>query len=308
MSHIARRTFLQSLAATAAFPAIISAGKKAKRLPIAFSTLGCPKWDWKTVLNQAAEHGYAALELRGLLNDIDLTKSPQFTGAKLKESRRDLAALGLKVSDLGASSRLGEPDAARRKAQLDEARRFIDLARAMKVPYVRVFGGNLAAGQTREDGIERVIAGFKELHEHAKGSGVTVVIESHDEYTDSPTLLRILKGANVPTAALLWDAHHTAVMSREKPADTYKQLAKYVRHTHLKDSKPAAKGREYVLTGEGDVPVKETVKVLAANNYRGYYCLEWEKRWHPEIPDPEVAIPHFAKVIREYLAEAGVRA
>jgi sugar phosphate isomerase/epimerase len=308
MSHVARRTFLQSLAAAAAFPAVVRSRGKAKRLPIAFSTLGCPKWDWKTILNHAAEHGYAALELRGLLNDLDLTKSPQFTGAKLKESMQDLAAAGLKVSDLGASSRLGEPDAAKRQAQLDEARRFIDLAHAMKVPYVRVFGGNLAAGQTREDGIERVIAGFKELHAHAKGSGVTVVIESHDEYTDSPTLLRILKGASVPTAALLWDAHHTAVMSREKPTDTYKQLAKYVRHTHLKDSKPAEKGRRYVLTGEGDVPVRETVKVLAAGGYRGYYCLEWEKRWHPEIEEPEVAFPHFAKVIREYLAEAGIRA
>jgi len=49
------------------------------------------------------------------------------------------------------------------------------------------------------------------------------------------------------------------------------------------------------------------VKVLAAGGYRGYYCFEWEKRWHPEIEEPEIAIPHYAKVMRQYLAEAGAK-
>jgi hypothetical protein len=56
------------------------------------------------------------------------------------------------------------------------------------------------------------------------------------------------------------------------------------------------------------VPVKETVKALAAAGYRGYYCFEWEKKWHPEIEEPEIAFPHYAKVMREYLAEAGIKA
>lgn len=308
MSRIARRQFIQSMAAAAAFPAIISAGKRVKQLPIAFSTLGCPKWDWKTILNNASEHGYAALELRGILDEMDLPKSPQFTGAKLKESLKDLNALGLKISDLGASARIGEADPQKRIVQLDEARRFIDLAHKLNAPYVRVFGGKVEAGQSKEDAIKRISAGFRELHDHAKGSGVTLIIESHDEFTDSPSLLKILQGANVSTAALLWDAHHTFVAANESPAETYKRVGSYVRHTHLKDSKPGAKDREYVLTGEGNVPVRETVKVLAANNYRGYYCYEWEKRWHPELAEPEVAFPHFAKVIRGYLAEAGIKA
>jgi len=53
------------------------------------------------------------------------------------------------------------------------------------------------------------------------------------------------------------------------------------------------------------VPVRETVRVLAAGGYKGYYGFEWEKVWHPEIEEPEVAIPHFAKVIREYLRASG---
>ncbi|MEP7341052.1 MAG: sugar phosphate isomerase/epimerase, partial [Acidobacteriota bacterium] len=110
MSSTPRRKFIQSLAAAIAAPAIISANiwtsKKVKRLPIAFSTLGCPNWEWKKVLEQAALQGYAALELRGVGGEMDLPKSPQFIGAKLKESMKDIDALGLKISDLGASAKL----------------------------------------------------------------------------------------------------------------------------------------------------------------------------------------------------------
>jgi len=316
MSKCTRRRFTKSLAATVAAPAILKHLNLAKqlprlpRLPIGFSTLGCPNWEWKKILDQASQHGYSAIELRGLMNEMDLSKSPQFTGDRLKESLKDLDALSLKISDLGASARLGEPDKAKRAAHLDEARRYIDLAHQLKSPYVRIFGGKLLKDQTMKDATELIIAGFRELHDHARGSGVVLLIESHDEFTTSASLLNILKGANLPTAALLWDAHHTFVTGGEQPAASFKQLKEYVRHTHLKDSRPPQAGekdRRYVLTGAGEVPVKETVKVLAAGGYRGYYSFEWEKRWHPEIEDPEVAIPHFAKVIREYLMEAGIR-
>src|SRR6185369_11290303 len=75
MSSTPRRKFIQSLAAAIAAPAVIRAdswragglaSKKVKRLPIAFSTLGCPNWEWKKILDQAALHGYAAMELRGV--------------------------------------------------------------------------------------------------------------------------------------------------------------------------------------------------------------------------------------------------
>ncbi|MGE5126925.1 MAG: hypothetical protein ACM3PV_11585, partial [Betaproteobacteria bacterium] len=85
---------------------------------------------------------------------------------------------------------------------------------------------------------------------------------------------------------------------------------KWIRHTHLKDSKatgPKPEDRRYVLLGTGEVPVKEQVRVLAGAGYKGYYCFEWEKKWHPEIEEPEVAFPQYAKVMGEYLAAAGVK-
>ena len=53
---------------------LLRAEKRPPRLPLAFSTLGCPAWSWKTILETADRLGYAGLELRGIAGEMDLTK------------------------------------------------------------------------------------------------------------------------------------------------------------------------------------------------------------------------------------------
>jgi sugar phosphate isomerase/epimerase len=306
MSTLTRRRFVQSLGAFAVAPAVRRAhGVETAPLPISFSTLGCPSWPWRTIVDVAVREGYAAVELRGLEGELDLTKRPEFTSG-IAATVADLRARHLRVACLGSSAELHVREPAERARQMDEGRRFIDLAARLQAPYVRVFGDKYLPDEPKTALVERVAAGLRDLAAHAKGSGVEVIIESHGEVTDSATLKAILT-ASGPGTALLWDAHHTVVASKEAPADTYRALGQWVRHTHLKDSRPEGDTVRYVLTGTGTVPVREIVKVLAAGGYKGYYSFEWEKKWHPEIDDPQVAIPHYAKVMREYLADAGVR-
>jgi sugar phosphate isomerase/epimerase len=307
MPAFARRTFLTSLAASVAAPAILRSQMRPQRLPIAFSTLGCPLWSWKAILENADRLGYAGIELRGVAGEMDLPKVPELQGSRLAETKKDLAALGIVISDLGASSRMHEKEPAVREKQLDEGRRFIDLAQALSVPYVRMFGDKLPPDEPKQDVMKRIVEGFQAMAAYAKTAGVTVIIESHGDFTHSSDLALILKNVGSPNFALLWDAHHTFVAGQEAPADTWKQLGSQVRHTHLKDSVPEGTERRYVLVGTGQVPVKEQVRVLATGGYKGFYCFEWEKKWHPEIEEPEIAFPHYAKTMREYLAEAGVK-
>ena len=304
---LGRRAFLATVGASLVAPAILRARTRSKRYPIAFSTLGCPAWSFRTILDQADRLDYAAIELRGVAGEMDLPKVPELSGSRLAETRKDLAALGIVVSDLGASARMHEKDAATREKQLDEGRRFIDLAHALGVKYVRMFGDKMPEGEARGDVLKRVVEGFQQMAAHAKPAGVVVLIESHGDFTHSKDLEEILKSVGSDAFALLWDAHHSFVAAGEQPADTYAKLGRWIRHTHLKDSKPEGSERRYVLTGAGEVPVQGQVKVLAGAGYRGYYCFEWEKKWHPEIEEPEVAFPHYAKTMGEYLAAAGVK-
>jgi sugar phosphate isomerase/epimerase len=301
-----RREMMKSVGCVLAAPGVLRARTAPKRYPVGFSTLGCPKWDWKTILDHAAEWGFAAIELRGLQGQMDLTKCPEFGAGRIGASLADLAALGLRIANLGASANLHIPDQAERKEQLDEAKRFIDLARQLKSPCVRVFGDKWVQGEAHETTIARIADGLHELGGYAKGSGVTVVLETHGDFPHSATILEMVKKAKSPGVGVLWDTHHTCVAGKESPAETFKALGPYVRHVHLKDSVPGDSGDKYVLTGDGKVPVKDIVGVLAKGHYGGIYGFEWEKMWIPELQDPEVAFPHFAKVISGYLREFGV--
>ncbi len=301
-----RRDMIKSVGCLLAVPGVITARTAPKRYPIGFSTLGCPKWEWKTILNHAAEWGFAAIELRGLQGQMDLTKCPEFSPGRIATSVADLAALDLRISDLGASTNLHEPDPAKHRTEMDEARRFIDLARQLKSPCVRVFGNNWVPGEAHEVTIDRIANGLHELATYAKGSGVTVLLETHGDFPHSATVLEIIRKAKMPDVGVLWDTSHTWVEGKEQPAETFKVLGPYVRHTHLKDSVPAGKDIRYVLTGTGTVPMREIVRVLVKGNYRGIYGFEWEKTWVPDLEEPEVSFPHFAKVMTGYLRELGV--
>src|SRR5437763_2405829 len=266
-----RRDLLKGATCAMAGPAI-GYSDWAGKLPIAVSTLGCPKWDWNTIVRNTSSWGFAALELRGIQDQMDLPKCAEFEGTRLKGALRDLSAAGLAISDLGASAQMHEPDPAKRAKHMDEARRFIDLAHELHAPYVRVFPNQFVPGEDKRVTFARISDGLHELGEYARPSGVVVIVESDGEFRRPQDLLPILEGEKSKTVAFLWDAHHTCVEG-EKPADTFNHLGKYTRHTHLKDSvaipgKPKD-DRHYVLTGTGDIPVKETVAVLAGNGYKG---------------------------------------
>ena len=282
--------------------------RPAARLPLGFSTLGCPRWQWTQVLDFAPAHGFAAVELRGLEKEMDLTKRAEFQPTQLDETRRQIANHGLRISCLGASTNMHEIDAVKRDAGMDEARRFIDLARALHAPYVRVFGNKYVPGMPRDQLLAHIARGLRELGDYAGERDVTVLLESHGDFTDSPTLGELMERADSRAVALLWDAHHTFAFGKEAPDDTVRQLGRWIRHTHLKDSVPAGTDRRYVLTGTGNVPVRRQIETLARMGDTGVYSFEWEKRWHPEIEEPEIAFGQFAEVVSGYLRDAGVRA
>ncbi len=270
-----------------------------QRLPLAFSTLGCPEWKLSEILDFAEGHQFTGIELRGLMGNLNLPSSPEFAPDKIAETKKEISARNVQIACVSSSSAMHETDPAKREQSLTDARRFIDLAMTLGAPYVRVFGNEIKGN--RDEVIARVAAGLRTLADYAAPRGVTVILESHGDFTDSQTLKAVLTQANSPHAALLWDAHHTFVTSHEEPEFTVRELGQWIRHTHLKDSIAEGKDRKYVLTGTGQVPIERQIRALQAIEYKGFYCFEWEKVWHPELQDPSIAIPDYYRVVSAYL-------
>src|SRR5579884_1251737 len=104
-----RRQFLNTLSAAALSPLAASplfAKAEKSRIPIAFSTLGCPAWDWKRILEFAHQHGFSAIELRGLQGNMDLPSNPLFAPDRIAQTRKEIAASKLRIACVSSSANL----------------------------------------------------------------------------------------------------------------------------------------------------------------------------------------------------------
>src|SRR6266480_5558422 len=178
MTQIERREFLQRLAVIlAALPEAVHAADG--RLPIGFSTLGCPSWDWLKILDFAQQNGFASVELRGLQGTMDLPSRPEFADGQIEQSKKDIASRGLRISCVSSSANMHDTGQEHEK-QLADARRFIDLASRLGAPYVRVFGNKLVGPQAAA--VEHIAASLRELGDYAGPKNVTVILESHGDF------------------------------------------------------------------------------------------------------------------------------
>jgi sugar phosphate isomerase/epimerase len=259
--------------------------------PLAFSTLGCPGWTLERVLDAANEYGYDAVELRGLGDDLDLTLAAAFTPSNRAATVRRIADSGVAVCCVSSSGVV-------EKNNVDHVRAHAELARDLGCPVVRVFGGNLAPDLPRNDALRRAADTLRAFADAAEEHGVAVVLETHDAFSTGAQVAELLALADHPAAFSLWDLHHP-FRQGEAIGATHAALAPTVRHVHVKDGRP---GGPYTLMGDGDVPLAAMLDLLLGGGYRGPVSLEWEKRWHPELPGPEVAFPQYARALRAYLA------
>jgi sugar phosphate isomerase/epimerase len=297
-----RRAFLETstgLMALAAFNPLFGINKT--RAKLAFSTLGCPDWSLKQIVDCSVKNDYKGFEIRGLAGEMDLPKCLEFNKINLPASLRSIKDNDLKIINLGSSVNLHFAQEDKRKSNLDDAKRFIDLAVQLECPFVRVFPDDLPPDQSVEQTLDLIISGLVTLGEYAKGSKVTILLESHGKVVYKDMLLKIMSEANHPKVGLIWDFFNMWVVTKESPKEVFDTLGKFIKHVHIKDANLVDGKPAYCLIGQGVAPLREAMDSLKRSNYKGYYSFEWEKKWHPEIQDPEIAFPHFAKEIIHYL-------
>lgn len=294
----------------------------------AFSTLSCPDWSWHDLLEHGPKAGYDGVEIRLLERETDLLVRPEFQSSHLPARRHELDDSGFQVCGLASSVRFDGPSDSVRDEQVRVGRRYVDLAHELGAGFVRVFGDVLPEGDDeteRSSAMERIAGGLDQLGEHAGDAGVGVLLETHGDFCDSRNLCELMERVTSPAVGVLWDTHHPWRFHEEEVSASWERIGRWTRHTHWKDSitRPnqvaskatsqeakAAAARahalmsghqhaDYVLFGGGEFPIVECLRLLKDGGYDGWYCYEWEKMWHPDIEDPEIALPPFPRKIRE---------
>lgn len=267
-----------------------------------FSTLACPDWTMPQIIAMAAREGYDGIELRFVQGEDSLWKLLVFSGKELASTKRALADHSLTISCLDTSCRFHSPDAAERRNWITEGKRMADLAAELGAAGLRVFGDTIQHGSNRASTESWIAESIGELAEISATRGVEVWIENHGDFAGSGETVAILQQADSPNVGVVWDPANSFVATREQPAEGAARLGVTIRHVHVKDVRRDGDGWEHVLAGEGGFPLVELKAALHDIQYNRFLSFEWEKKWHPEIANADVALPHFARWFRKNYA------
>ena len=263
-------------------------------MKISFSTLGCPNYSWTDIYSMAKDLGFDGIEIREI--ESENARSP-FSPEKYESTKKLLSELKIEIPCLSTGCCLKFAD--RREENYRELIQYINVAKNIDAKYIRILADLEPAPDGEVD--DALIADeLAEIIPYAEENGVTLLIETNGVYSDTERLRNLLNSIQSDAVAALWDVHHTYIFAGEKPEKTLQNLGAYIKHVHLKDSVMENGKPVYKMTGEGDIPIAETIDALKSINYEGYLSLEWVKRWAPDLSDAGIVFPQFINYIQSF--------
>src|SRR5205807_4894337 len=148
---------------------------------------------------------------------------------------------GVQIYNAGVRVQLSQPTAELQRAEVDNIRKWVDVADRIGASHMRVFGGNIPKGATEEQAIAWAAEVLKRGAEYAGTKGIMLGVENDYGLTlaAAPTAA-IVKQAASPWAGINADTGNLRT-------DGYKQLEillPYVTSVHLKSHISAPDGKK----------------------------------------------------------------
>ncbi len=272
------------------------------RIKLAFTTLGCQEWNLQDILRNASDMGFSGVDFRGYLNEIDIRKTPEFS-SRISDTLARIEDSGLAVSALSSGARLcGNGDHSNDGDTIREMEDYADMAAHLNCGIVRVFGGNVGQ-RSYDEAVDSMAAMLRRAGEIGRAHGVVMALETHDDWIASVRIVDAFNAAGWPeSTGILWDVHHPYRYRNESPQFTFDNIGRHVVYTHWKDSVKLPDGSTKLCPpGDGDIPLKEIFDVLRDGGYAGWYTLEWERRWHPELAPASEIYGGFVKLMTSFI-------
>ena len=248
------------------------------------STLGCPQCNLPQAVALADSYGIEFLEIRTLNGTVNCQETLYLP--ENKEVMQQIAAAG-RCRVLDSSFGITADKPGQREALGEIARTADDF----NIPYIRIFGGGNYGEALSDERLKTAEANLKWFK--AQKFQAELALETHDICSSAVSCMQLQEacGCHLP---IIWDAHHTRQIAGEEFADSFQLLVKNIVSVHFKDSRYAYAGEErycdYVLIGEGLVPMDELFTLLEQNKVQVPITLEHEKFWRKNLPELEVML------------------
>ena len=72
-------------------------------MKLSFTTLGCPKWSWDQIIDEACSLGFGGIEVRGIQGELDTEKLEPFLDENIAVTKAKLQDRNLSISCLDTS-------------------------------------------------------------------------------------------------------------------------------------------------------------------------------------------------------------
>ena len=243
--------------------------------------------DW--VAASEGEH----LELASLGDDPDSPipniNSPQ---QYVDQIREHAAAAGVPLTSLAIGADLSTGD----RAEIARVTAHVDLAERLGITRMRhdVVGHAGVEGDDTplfEQVLPHIVAGAKEIAQHAAPKGITTSIENHGFFVQSADRVRrILHAVDEPNFRTTLDVGNFVCVD-ETPEVSVAQNLPYAIVVHLKDFyiRPAdaspgegwfrSRGGKHLrgaVVGNGDIDLRAVARAIRDSDFRGFAAIEFE--------------------------------
>lgn len=276
-------------------------------IKLSFCTLGNPKLPLEEFAKLLQAAKYDGITLRGRPGEH---VHWQDSAERRRAVKKICSDAGLEIAAITtylflASRDSGGPersDTRNEQENIEELKRWVDLAADLGAANLRVFGGALSEGDTMKKALPRVArimdAGA------AVNPAVNICLETHDLWNTGKIVGQVLDATTRPNCKALWDVQHPFRAQEPVRTTLRKFRPERVAYLHVKDYFTLPDGKEYnCLLGAGKVPLAAIIKVLRRAEWSGYFDVEWEGVYHSYMPPVEVAVVQFAMKLRELLGE-----
>jgi sugar phosphate isomerase/epimerase len=249
----------------------------------AFMSFSCPDLGLRNVLALARRLGYDGIEPRAAAkhaHGVEI-ESP---AAWRSDARRAVADSGVSLACIATSLKYADTGGASpgpaARARVDETLRYVELARDLGCPRLRVFGGQIPAGVPRQAATDAVVACLRDVARRSAGSGVTLCVESHDDWCTPRDLARIMELVDSPSVAVNWDIMHPVLTGGVTMEEAWRVLGRWTRHVHAHDGDKVDGNIVLHPIGKGRIDHVAALGLLKTAGYDGFVSGEWIA-WEP---------------------------
>lgn len=191
--------------------------------------------------------------------------------AQRKEMKKQAADSGVAIACLATSCSYADPATTRQN--MSHTLKCLDLAADIGARCIRVFGGGLAKDQQRADAISVVADALCAVADHAQKRGVTVCMETHDDWCLPENVAAVMQRVDHPAIAVNWDIMHPVRVCKVTMDQAFEKLKPWIRHLHIHDGMPGT--TQLMSIGNGGIDHQRVVELLRTISYDGYLSGEW---------------------------------